>query len=364
MLKGARGGGGTPPSPSITTILPLVAVLALLGAAVAGGCSRSGGVSGTVTLDGRAEAGVFIELFDRVPDGVAAPVASANTGSGGSFRFPLPPGTYHLTARKRPQGSTGAGMLFGSSAPVEVNGSFVELPPIGLSDTSGSGGGGAGSGGAPVKGRVTAEGKAAPGAWVYLYPEGVRRGPAFVGRARTAADGCFELRVPPGRYQLVARLREGGDERGTLEGGDRVAEPAAPLPVGPGGAATGTLALHPLDASLLPQRRWAQGEGSFTLMGKVEDESGAPVAGAYAFLYGDHRMVGKPLALSAPTGSDGVFALEVPRPGSWYLGARTRFGGPVEPGEKMGVYEVEGDRALALPAGERFLPRIVVKEVW
>jgi hypothetical protein len=77
-------------------------------------------------------------------------------------------------------------------------------------------------------------------------------------------------------------------------------------------------------------------------------------------------MVGKPSALSAPTGRDGSYRLAVPGPGAWYLGARSRYGGPVEPGEVMGVYEVDGQRApLDLAPGKGpAAADIVVKEVW
>jgi len=163
-------------------------------------------------------------------------------------------------------------------------------------------------------------------------------------------------------------MRGDGDSMGTLAAGDLVHEGGA-ISLGTEPLEVGEAPLHPVDSALLAKRRWAAEEGGLTLSGRVTDEMGRPVGGVHAFLYPDHRMVGKPAALSAPTGKDGVYRLAAPGPGAWYLGARTRFGGPVEPGELMGVYEVDGLRSpLAIgpagPSGAPLSADIVVREVW
>ena len=82
-------------------------------------------------------------------------------------------------------------------------------------------------------------------------------------------------------------------------------------------------------------------------------------------MYDDRRMVGKPVAISAPTGPDGRFEIAVQRPGLYFLGARSRFGGPVEPGELMGAYDASGIRPVELGSGHQAESYdIVVREVW
>ncbi len=329
------------------------------------------GLEGTVEAGGVPVAGAFVEAFDRAPDGIAAAAASANTDSAGRFALFLPAGRYWLCARKKPQGSGGGGMLQGETpGPVTVSRGMAKAQPLVLRDSSGEGRGG---GGTPVSGRVLAGGLPRAGAFVYLYPEGVRRGPGYAARTRSGADGFFRLFAPPGRYQLMARLREDGESMGTLSAGVLVGEArgeggkeGSAITVGASPVEAGTVPLRPLDPRLLSSREWGGGGGKLLLTGRILDERGRPVAGVHAFLYPDYRMVGKPAALSAPTGADGIYRLTVPGNGDWYLGARSRFGGPVEPGERMGVHEVDGMRAPVriAPGAEIAAVDMVVRETW
>jgi hypothetical protein len=357
-------------------LLALAAGCARGPAGTAGGTTggMANGIEGSVEMAGAPVAGVFVEAFDRAPDGMAAAVASATSDSAGRFAIPLDAGRYWIFAKKKPPGSGGGGMLQGGlPEPVAVARGVARAAPLALFDSSGESGGGSGT---PVSGRVLAKGLPCAGAFVYLYPEGTRRGPGYAAKARSGADGFFRLLVPPGRYQLVARMRGDGESMGTLAAGDLVGEgrgkggkSGGALAVGSAPLAAGTVALRTLDPRLLPARAWAgeeEGGEGLTLRGRIIDERGRPAAGMYAFLYPDYRMVGKPSALSAPTGADGTYILKVPRPGEWYLGARSRFGGPVEPGERMGVYEVDGARAPLLfpPGRKREAADMVAREIW
>ena len=76
-------------------------------------------------------------------------------------------------------------------------------------------------------------------------------------------------------------------------------------------------------------------------------------------------MVGKPTVISAPTSEDGHFVLNLPQGGTWYVGARSAFGGPLEPGERVGTWDGKADHGVALERGEvRELGELTVREVW
>ena len=76
-------------------------------------------------------------------------------------------------------------------------------------------------------------------------------------------------------------------------------------------------------------------------------------------------MVGKPAHISAPTTRDGRFNLYLEDGGTIFIGARSAYGGPLEPGEWVGTYDGQDDHSLHVPSGsEQDIGTIVVKEVW
>ena len=362
-----RGRGEVIPPFSSMPILRIVLISSLCGllpvhVALAG----SAGIEGVALYRGSGLPGAYVEVFDGPPDGAVTPVASTNTGSEGRYAVSLPAGDYFITVKKRPSGAGSGGMLFGTSGSVllTVRSSVVSVPPILIRDRGGSGT--SGDGAAEVTGRVTFQEEGAPGSYVYVYPGGLRRGPGYAARARTREDGSFSVRVDPGTYTVTVRRTEGGEGMGTVRSGDLVGEYAGnPLAVGADGLDVGAIGLRRVDPDTLRDRRWAAEEGGLTVTGLISDEEGRPTAGLFAFLYSDRRMVGKPDAISAPTGDDGMYRISVDEPGTYYLGARSRYGGPVEPGELMGAYEAAGIKPVVL-ARDRPGPRldIVVREVW
>ncbi len=323
-------------------------------------------VTGTVLFRGAGEGGVYVEAFDRPPAPSATPVASSNSGRDGRYVIQLPEGFYYLTAKKRPGGLNSVGMLYGTSGerPVKVSGEEMGLPDIVLRDSGTAGG--TVDGGVEVSGSLTYLGKPRAGAYVYAYPGSRRRGPGYLSRVRSGEDGRFTLRLPPGLYTLTVRSTRGGEGMGTVAVSDLVGElPDGPRRIEGERVEVGTIELREVDQATWRQSRWAASQTGLTIRGRILSEDGQPEAGVYAFVYSDQRMVGKPLAISPPTGRDGVYAVTVPKPGTYYVGARSRFGGPVEPGERMGAYDTEGIRPVDLQDGQlRNRYDIVVKEVW
>lgn len=76
------------------------------------------------------------------------------------------------------------------------------------------------------------------------------------------------------------------------------------------------------------------------IKGKILDKNGNPIEGLYAFAY-DKKIIGheKPVAISKPTGKDGVFVLPLPGKGRYYLGVRQYYGGTPVQGELYGLYQ-------------------------
>jgi len=324
------------------------------------------GLEGTVHSAGVGAAGVYIEVFNRLPDGSVSPLATTTSGEEGFFTLQLPRGDYYVTARKRPSGTSSVGMLYGTSGdePVSVRAGMMEVPPIELDDRGGLGF--LGGEGVDLRGYAAHKGSALGGAFVYIYPGSQRRGPGYMAKVRSAEDGSFRVKVPPGVYSITARNSRGSDGMGSVQKGDLVGEYARnPLHVGPEPVMIGTVQLREVDILVWEKSRWAVEEGPLSIRGTVFSEEGSPVSGVYAFLYSDHRMVGKPAAISSPTGPDGTYEIKVQDPGSYYLGARSRYGGPVEPGELMGAYDEGGIQPVELAHGKP-VPDcdIVVREVW
>jgi hypothetical protein len=76
-------------------------------------------------------------------------------------------------------------------------------------------------------------------------------------------------------------------------------------------------------------------------------------------------MVGKPVHMSTPTDSDGSFSLFLSDGGTYYVGARSAFGGPLEPGEWVGTFDGQADHGVTVERGtNEDLGTIVVKEFW
>jgi hypothetical protein len=76
-------------------------------------------------------------------------------------------------------------------------------------------------------------------------------------------------------------------------------------------------------------------------------------------------MIGRPFAISGRTREDGSFVVYLPKPGKFYVGARSEYGGPLSPGEWVGTYDGTPDHSLEIGEGEtKEGIRIRVVEKW
>ena len=297
--------------------------------------------------------------FAREPIAVALP-----SDQDGSYRLELPEGTYALFGWNEDRSR----FAFYGRNPLNVNADPVwagmQVVPVetpvrhSYSDAYT----------AAVEGYALYQGQALSMATVYLYLDVAEdlKGQGYRLSLPTAEDGYFRFDgLPESDYFLVLRQRQSGQRVGPVAPGDLIGVfPGNPLTAKAGEVVS--VRLHGVEK--LKESKEAETFGRVNgpvLRGVVVDASGEAVAGVHVFAYVD-RVIGhqRPAALSAPTSADGRFLVNLPEPGTYYVGARQAYGDSPAPGELFGMYEVSADHGLTVEAGESFENiRIVVEPI-
>jgi hypothetical protein len=269
-------------------------------------------------------------VYDVPERGGTPPVATALSDALGGFSVSVGHGTYYVVAKLN---RTGAPPLLSKLPPdpVTVSSGIAEAGELVLAPEPGEELPPPDSG---VSGMVTADGKPTPGAVVYLYSrtdEGLK-GPTHKAFGRTGMDGGFRMDAPPGIYYVVARKRFDASSSGELRAGDLSGE--------------------------------YESKGLAAISGMVTDPDGNPLRGVHVFAYTDYKMMGKPQFKSPSTGDDGTYLLTFDHTGKYFIGARDSVGGPMEPGDMVGVYDGTDDNSVILEPGDSLEDiDIVLKEV-
>jgi hypothetical protein len=350
-------------------------VLALcLAILIGGGCSaRQGTVEGRALVEGAPAPGAEVQVFVKAgAERTGTPFLTGTARDDGTFSIVLPPGDYFIVARKtvRRDGRerTYKGEFAGNPVTVRGGGSahgilvpLAEMSSGGFTPREGTG----------VSGIVVAGGKPVRDAFVYAYPDnvGTVRGPAYAAFARAGEGGIFRLPLREGTFRIVARDKGRENETGAMSGagktggdeGIRVELPAGKT------VDVGRISLHAPEEGKRRRRAGAGGQetAAAEIRGMVVRDDGSPAPGVRVMAYADPRMIGRPFAVSGPTGGDGVFHLRLPKPGKYFLGARSELGGPVSPGEWIGSYDGTPDHGVSVRDGEkREGIRIRVVEKW
>jgi nitrous oxidase accessory protein NosD len=194
-----------------------------------------------------------------------------------------------------------------------------------------------------VAGRVVREdGAGAPGARVAAYAGGAPAGEPAAVSAPAGEDGAYSLRLSPGLYAFAAS-----------GGGLYSASGHNPVAVIGGEKLRLGFVLLPWEA---PVSRKAAAPGEARIRGRVTLK-GKGVEGVTLSLYLDAADFFRgPAFLSAPSGKDGSFALEMVQPGLYFLVARRRGSGqevgPMARGDLFGYLRWN---PLAVGEGEEIL---------
>ncbi len=339
-------------------------------------CTPDGesGLSGQLLFQDQPLKSAQVEIYLKADkDRSVQPFAVVSTDAEGRYQVSLPEGSYFVIGKKRETTDDGRTRMLMAESPANphqvVDGvsqvtSFNlhemgrEGLPVADADTG-------------VSGQITYQGEPVSRAFVYIYTETDAGlvGPSYGEAVQADKEGHFTINLPAGRYSLVARKRADGSRSGTLAPGDLNAHyPGNPVDVRSGEISLlDDFTLSKVDAGVHAQR---QADGVFAktetlLHGQVVDADDLPVSDVYLFAYLDSRMVGKPVHMSVPTGADGRFSLFLSDGGTYYIGARSAFGGPLEPGEWVGTFDGQPDHSVTVTRGaNKDLGLIIVKEFW
>ena len=347
----------------------LVAVFWVL--SVSGCGSRPGSLEGRAVSRGAAVAGATVEIYISSGRGKeSTPFASTATGTDGSFRLELPAGNYWVWVKDLASTQGPRRLAEYPANPVQLAAGKtlslgdVELHAVGKSQES------VAAPGVGVRGRVLHDGAPAVETAVMIYDAASTRlaGPGYIALVRTDPEGRFQIDLAPGPYRFAARRRQGGATSGYLQEGDSsVTAPMDPIVVpAKGYLDLGDLHLHVVDAERLAAQgaRGFQESTTTVLEGLAVGPEMKPRAGQFVFVYRDEGMIGRPEAM-ARTGDNGEFALTLSGGGKYYIGARSRHGGPRQPGEWAGKLAGTSDSGLAVLAGRRVRGlTIVMEQVW
>lgn len=186
----------------------------------------------------------------------------------------------------------------------------IQVPAYGLETTE-------------IHGVVTnADGIPVPGADVLVFDSKNVRRPADFSSTRTGSDGLYRVKVPPGKYWMVAVYRANGALFGPLGSDDK--HSGDPLPVN---AEIGTpLKVDFTVRNLREAARMYRKQNSdlLTFSGDVLDEHGHPRSLVYVVADVKISVGEMPAYISAWTDEEGHFSLYLP-PGEYQLGVANTF---------------------------------------
>ncbi|MDF1536783.1 MAG: carboxypeptidase-like regulatory domain-containing protein [bacterium] len=198
-------------------------------------------------------------------------------------------------------------------------------------------------------------GKPVAGAHVYAYSDPAKNliGVADHVSKGSAPDGSYTLEMPPGEYYFVSRQRASGSNYGPIVTGDLYDHryEQDPVRLHKGQVIEMNFDLLRLSEPMFfqvftePERTTDTG-----ITGRILDDTGEPVQGAFATAYRDENMKRLPDYASTLSGDNGNYKLYLPEGGKWYVGARSHARGVPRPGELIGRYEGSADHSLQVPA--------------
>jgi hypothetical protein len=179
-------------------------------------------------------------------------------------------------------------------------------------------------------------------AYVNIYADTVSNllGPSHTMSSPTAADGRYQVSLPPGTYFVVARKRLSGNPTGPLSPGDYYSEHQRVVAdVVAGKLAVVDLPLVLMNNPMFFKRDMAAQETDTAIRGRIVDKEGKPIFGAFAMAYNNADFKRLPDYVSTLSDNDGRFTIFLPQGGSYYLSARMQVYDMPHPGEPYGRIE-------------------------
>lgn len=317
-------------------------------------------VSGKLTFRDHSVAGVQVSARSIADGSFEQSVASGVSNSDGTYQLQLPEGEYYLFAEGENRFSYFGRnpVRVGNEGLTELNLSLVdsgqeatELPEPFIENG--------------INGQVTNQGEPVAGAMIFVYTDlnSQLKGMGYAIAGPTDAEGYFEINLSSGTYYLIARSREGAATVGPLKAGDLFGY-YPNNPVVTTESTVTSIAIPLLEVPAKMEQSAAALEPTI-VQGTVTDIDGNPLDGMRVLAYLDPQMFNRPLKVSNPTGSDGMFQLRLPQGGTYYLAARDTLGGAAGPGDLYGAYEGNPDHSITIKTGGKLEQMtIAVEEMW
>lgn len=337
------------------------------------------GVRGKVVSGGKPVAGVRVHAYETAAGNFRGEGLSYSspTAADGSFSLFLEAGAWYLIAKAPlppfPDAEPGADALFGyyggnpvtlgSTSTASVN---IQVVRRKLPDTTRGPAGDKRT----LDGIVLGPEGPVAGAAVHVYTDASRqfRGPDLFGPqgavvGGTDDKGAFSVELPAGSYYLVASRRKAGDLLGPLQPGDLHGwYDGNPVTIAPESRLSVTIQAVAKLRDAVPDTAPMSADSGITgIRGTLRDTAGKIPVGVYAFATPDPSfMIGAmPPHRSAPVGADGIFFIEIPAAGTFYVSARSGYGGPPLPGEWHGFHG-EGKPAPVVVEANRITEGVTV----
>ncbi len=174
---------------------------------------------------------------------------------------------------------------------------------------------------AQLKGTIIdVEGSPVQGAMLYVYnsPD-VRRTAEFI--SLSDKDGQFSIKVPAGKYWLIARVKK-GEDYGPLMPGDRHSGDPVEIELVPAGKEEMDFVVADLKDAIRMKREAM--DRPFKITGRIIDKNGDPLANVYAIANKSREITRFPDYISAWADDKGRFTLFIPE-GKYYLGGAEEF---------------------------------------
>lgn len=219
----------------------------------------------------------------------------------------------------------------------------------------------AGEANAKISGNVTDEnGKPVKDAYVYIYKSTARGeiGPSDFISSQTNENGEFTLNLPQNEYFIIARKRADGGNVGVLSTGDYSSPTGFKVTATSKEESKVTIKMTKIVEPMFFKKTGAEITKS-GVKGRILDEKGNPVAGAFAIAYKEPDIKKLPDFASVPTMSDGSYTLYLPEGGKYYVAARITIKKPPEKDELYGSYKGTDDHSVVVK-GETFTEGIDV----
>ena len=313
---------------------------------------NAGTIEGRVVTADQVLSGVVVAAYKTLDFSVEPVSRSQPSDSEGSFQLELPVGSYALFGWN----ADATRFAFCGRNPVPLSDDAiwaglqsvtVDTAEILVYDDEYS---------AAIEGQVLHNGLPVAGAYVHLYLDVAEdlKGLGYRLSLPTGDDGYFRFDgLPESNYFLVARLRQNGQRVGPVQEGDLFGIYSG----NPLTARAGTL--QRIKLRTVAKLKDAAESETFSsahgpiLKGIILDKEGHGVAGVHAFAYVD-RVIGhqRPAAISSQTADDGLFIVNLPEPGTYYVGAREAYGDSPAPDELFGMYDESADHGLTLEEGQ------------